>query len=716
VSAAPNSGLVITQNYSDVVISTSPVSSTIPNFVTSVAASGNLSVTNATTTPNIALSQNPTFNTVTASSFIGAGLGTVTGVTATVPLSSTGGAAPNISLTNPLPIVNGGTGTATPGLVAGTNITLTGVWPNTTINSSAFNPGWINVQNYLTQTIGALTASIVVPAVNSNVTVSVNTTAFTNGQKVCIWDYQYCISGLIISGGGTTTLVIQNTQLNGPSGGGPYSTTVGVTILPGAGSPAYGIQADDSVGILAAITAANALQNGTLFWPCGQYVTSVALTLAPNVSSILGGQCGIRPCGTVQNCFSISTGSAAGQFNPGTKCEIPSCFYFPGAAFYATDNNIAYARVYQNTVFRCGTGFLLTASTNGTAGTFGIIYQFQFIGNCTYGIHLVSTGGSKDGCQGLHFIGTMMIQNVYNVYFQSMNYATATASGYTLTLTSYTGNRFSNGDTLFLYDTTNKTAAYVLVTAGGGTSTITFSIISYTGGTFTNINVVPYFSSFGNHIFDLDGVNGNTNNTWGIVYDGGVFNQMYFHSTSSWGAFGTGQYLVKKNGGQCFNSCYDLQLYAAAGNLAPGYNDFTALQTPAPPFWSASNVIRTAYGGSIQTMMSPLTTPAATVANSRSTFNGGNAILSQRFHVSLTTNTAGGQVNDFYIYSPFTTGDSSNLLFTPDFDESATPYVFLSSVVDNSATNANEIRIRLVTPNTFSGTTVTVFGVIQIGQ
>lgn len=35
-----------------------------------------------------------------------------------------------------LPVVNGGTGTATPNLIAGTNINITGSWPNQTINSS----------------------------------------------------------------------------------------------------------------------------------------------------------------------------------------------------------------------------------------------------------------------------------------------------------------------------------------------------------------------------------------------------------------------------------------------------------------------------------------------------------------------------------------------------------------------------------------------------
>ena len=35
-----------------------------------------------------------------------------------------------------LDVANGGTGTATPALVAGTNVTITGTWPNQTVNSS----------------------------------------------------------------------------------------------------------------------------------------------------------------------------------------------------------------------------------------------------------------------------------------------------------------------------------------------------------------------------------------------------------------------------------------------------------------------------------------------------------------------------------------------------------------------------------------------------
>ena len=44
-------------------------------------------------------------------------------------------------LTSPLPVAQGGTGTASPGLIAGTNVTITGTWPNQTINSSGGGGG-----------------------------------------------------------------------------------------------------------------------------------------------------------------------------------------------------------------------------------------------------------------------------------------------------------------------------------------------------------------------------------------------------------------------------------------------------------------------------------------------------------------------------------------------------------------------------------------------
>jgi hypothetical protein len=70
--------------------------------------------------------------TLTSPTFTAPALGTPASGVATnltgLPLSS--------GVTGLLPITNGGTGTSSPALVAGTNITITGSWPNQTINSS----------------------------------------------------------------------------------------------------------------------------------------------------------------------------------------------------------------------------------------------------------------------------------------------------------------------------------------------------------------------------------------------------------------------------------------------------------------------------------------------------------------------------------------------------------------------------------------------------
>jgi len=60
----------------------------------------------------------------------------VTGAITTVSAKGNWTFPGTVSLTTALPIASGGTGTATPAIVAGTNITVSGTWPNQTINAS----------------------------------------------------------------------------------------------------------------------------------------------------------------------------------------------------------------------------------------------------------------------------------------------------------------------------------------------------------------------------------------------------------------------------------------------------------------------------------------------------------------------------------------------------------------------------------------------------
>jgi hypothetical protein len=104
--------------------------------------------------------------------------------------SATGAAAWNAthSFTGVLDVVNGGTGTATPSLVAGTNVTITGTWPNQTINSSGGGGGPILEsqivisQNYtLTSNTNGFSVSPVTIAAGYAVTVP-------TGQVWAIWN------------------------------------------------------------------------------------------------------------------------------------------------------------------------------------------------------------------------------------------------------------------------------------------------------------------------------------------------------------------------------------------------------------------------------------------------------------------------------------------------------------------------------------------------
>jgi hypothetical protein len=93
----------------------------------------------------------PALNSVTG---LGTGVATalaanVGSVGAPVVLGGAGGTPSGLTLTNAtglplatgvtgiLPVANGGTGTTTPGLVAGANISISGTWPNQTISASA---------------------------------------------------------------------------------------------------------------------------------------------------------------------------------------------------------------------------------------------------------------------------------------------------------------------------------------------------------------------------------------------------------------------------------------------------------------------------------------------------------------------------------------------------------------------------------------------------
>jgi hypothetical protein len=87
-----------------------------------------------------------------------------TAVTGTLPIANGGTGSTSTTycnlasnVTGTLPVANGGTGTTTPSLVAGTNITISGSFPNQTINASGGAPTTAQV---LSATAGASAGAV----------------------------------------------------------------------------------------------------------------------------------------------------------------------------------------------------------------------------------------------------------------------------------------------------------------------------------------------------------------------------------------------------------------------------------------------------------------------------------------------------------------------------------------------------------------------------
>jgi hypothetical protein len=193
--------------------------------------------------------------------------GTATNLTG-LPLST--------GVTGTLPVANGGTGTATPSIVAGTNVTVTGTWPNQTIAASGSSGTVTSVDvsggtTGLTTSGGPVTSSGTVTLAGTLAVANGGTgqTSYTDGQllignstgntltkatltagtNVTITNAAGAIT-IAASGGGASAATptalgtVYATQTSG--GGTPYLTAFGYNAgvsTTGAGNTAMGTQA-----------------------------------------------------------------------------------------------------------------------------------------------------------------------------------------------------------------------------------------------------------------------------------------------------------------------------------------------------------------------------------------------------------------------------------------------------------------------------------------
>jgi hypothetical protein len=194
------------------------------------------------------------------------------GSTGLTPATATTGV---VTLGGTLAVASGGTGTATPALVAGTNVTITGTWPNQTINSS--NTGG-TVTSVAALTLGTTGTDVSSTVANSTttpvITLNLPTASATNRGALSAADWTTFNS----KGSGTVTSVSGTTGRITSTGG----TTPVLDLTSGIATPGTTGSASlipvvtiDTYGRVTSITTA-ANPQGT--------VTSVTGT-APVVSS-----------------------------------------------------------------------------------------------------------------------------------------------------------------------------------------------------------------------------------------------------------------------------------------------------------------------------------------------------------------------------------------------------------------------------------------------
>jgi hypothetical protein len=89
-------------------------------------------------------------------------------------------------VTGTLPVANGGTGTTTPSIVAGTNVTVTGTWPNQTINATGGGSGGGSVTDVSVVSANGLAGTVATSTSTPAITLSTTVTGVVKGNGTAL--------------------------------------------------------------------------------------------------------------------------------------------------------------------------------------------------------------------------------------------------------------------------------------------------------------------------------------------------------------------------------------------------------------------------------------------------------------------------------------------------------------------------------------------------
>ena len=272
------------------------VTNSAPDQTVALTQSGTTTITG--TYPNFTISSADQYTgTVTSVS----GAGGSTGLTLTGgPITGSG----TLTLGGTLAVANGGTGTASPSLVAGTNVTISGSWPNQTINSTAGGGG--TVTNVSVVTANGVSGSVANPTTTPAITLTLGDISAATSKP---------------QNGTARSFESRNGDVFNVKDYG-----------------ASGTSSNDSTAINAAIAAINSSNyGGILRFPAGTYsMGTTALTTITKPVKILGDGIGVTiiDLAATLNGFNIDFSTASGP-------EFASAYDFTIRTANATTANTA---------------------------------------------------------------------------------------------------------------------------------------------------------------------------------------------------------------------------------------------------------------------------------------------------------------------------------------------------------------------------------------
>jgi len=360
----------------------------------------------------------------------------VSSVTASSPLASSGGSTPNISFSGILGISNGGTGTASPALVNGTNTSVSGTWPAQAVNITAFPA------SSLTGTISLTTqVSGTLPVANGGTGV----TTSSGASSVVLRD----------SSANITTNALFEGYTN-QAAGTAITLTASSTpnwIITGSGGQTITLPNATTLPIGAQFTFNNNQTSGTIT------VNNTTSTLVVSVAS-----------GAFATVTLLSNGSSAGTWDlhfsvPSNTQWSTNTFQYPGTITQATWNGVGIGTYYG------GTG--LSGSTPFTSG--GAVYASSSSA-LTTGTLPVASGGT-----GATTLTGYLIGNGTSAVTASTTIPTSALSG-TISNTQLANSSVTvNGTAISLGGSGTVTAAAGTLTGITLNSTVTGSSLTSVG-------------------------------------------------------------------------------------------------------------------------------------------------------------------------------------------------------------------------------------------